>query len=654
MSCAALLVSLRVRSDVKSLILLAGLLACLACSDGGGGAGGGGGGGAVAVTVGPHAASVTPAQTQRFTAQVSGASDRSVTWAVDGIDGGNASVGTITNDGLYTPGSAEGPHSIRATSHEDGVTTSTATIGVTALPGVLTFHYDVARTGQNRREYALTPSTVGPDTFGKLFSCSVDGQLYAQPLYVADLPIAGGVHNVVFVATEHDSVYAFDADASPCVRFWKKSFLGPNVTPVDPVDTGEPGDLVPEIGITGTPVVDAGSRTLFVVAKTQEPGGYVQRLHALDLATGDEKLGGPIQIQAQIAGTGTGSDGTNIHFDALIHNQRAALLLLNGIVYIAWAAHGDQGNYHGWILGYDAATLAQVRAYTPSSNADASGIWMSGDGPAVDAGGNIFVNTGNGAFTATNTFPLVAPNDALGDSIVKLSPSPSITVSDFFTPESQDTLRIQDFDLGSSGVVVIPDGLGPIAHPNLVVGGGKEGLLYVMDRDDMGQYTNGGPDDVVQILDLPGNCALCGLYGSPAVWQDGASTATLYVGAVDATLRAYRLVNGSFPSTPDSQTSHFFGFPATAPSVSSNGSTNGIVWTLDTSSNGSEIPLGNTQGPAILYAYRADDLSQVLFSSQDKLQDRCGDAVKYTSPVVMNGKVYVGGNGQLTVYGLKS
>ncbi|MFO0687918.1 MAG: Ig-like domain-containing protein [Myxococcota bacterium] len=505
MSVAASPVWRRLRSALPThplavALLLAGL-AGFACSGGGGSSGGG----AVSVSVGPSATSVTASQTQTFTATVGGASDRSVTWSVDGIAGGNASVGTITNDGVYTPGSAEGPHTVRATSNEDGTTSATATVGVTFLPGVFTFHNDVGRTGQNRREYALTPSSVGPDTFGKLFSCTVDGQVYAQPLYVADLAIAGGVHNVVFVATEHDSVYAFDADASPCVRYWKRSFLGPNVTPIDPADTGEDGDLIPEIGITGTPVIDPASQTLYVVPNTREPSNYFQRLHALDLATGNEKFGGPVVIQAQVPGTGHGTDGTNITFEALNANQRGGLLLHDGIVYIPFASHGlDHGNPHGWLIGYDATSLARVRVYSSTANADSGGIWMSGDGPAVDSNGDIYFATGNGGFSATNSLPLQAPNDALGDSVVRLSPDPQLAVADFFTPQSQASLATLDFDLGSGGVVVIPDGLGPGGHPDLLTAGGKEGLLYVLDRDDMGRYTAGGLDDVVQKLDLPG------------------------------------------------------------------------------------------------------------------------------------------------------
>ena len=363
-------------SEIRLCLMLvaatAGLFAC-----GSGGGSGGAGGGTIDVSLTPRATSLTPSQTQRFTATVTGDANTAVDWSVDGVAGGDAAVGTLSATGLYTPGSAAGAHSVTATSQADGTTSATATVGVTHLSGVLTFHNDIARTGQNSEEYALTPASVTPTAFGKRFSCAVDGQIYAQPLYVASLSIAGGVHNVIFVATEHDSVYAFDADASPCVQYWKKNYLGPGITPVDPDDTGERGDLRPEIGITGTPVIDLPAHTLFLVARTNESGAYVQRLHALDLATGAEKFGGPIQIQAQVPGVGTGTDGTDLTFDSLFENQRAALLLSNGIVYITWGSHGDHGNYHGWVIGYDATTLAQVRVFTPSANGDGAGIWMS-------------------------------------------------------------------------------------------------------------------------------------------------------------------------------------------------------------------------------------------------------------------------------------
>src|SRR5438309_5173903 len=273
-----------------------------------------------------------------------------------------------------------------------------------SFTGVFTQRYDAQRTGQNRQEFILTPSNVTGSTFGKLFACAVDGEVYAQPLYVANFAIAGGTHNVVFVATMNDSVYAFDADASPCHQYWKTSFLGTGVTTVPPADTGEPGDINTIIGITGTPVIDPATGTLYVVAKTKETTGYFQRLHALDLATGNEKFGGPANISSAITVPGSGDrDSTcpasvgSVAFCPLRENQRPGLLLLNGKVYVAWASHGDITPYHGWVIGYDAANLAQAPVlFNTTANGGLGGIWMSGTGPAADAAGNIYVITGNG------------------------------------------------------------------------------------------------------------------------------------------------------------------------------------------------------------------------------------------------------------------
>jgi hypothetical protein len=609
--------------------------------------------GTVSIALHPRATSVTTSQTEVFSASVTvtGGATNGISWSVDGVGGGNSAAGTISANGLYTPGTGIGAHTVRATSQWDGTTSATASVAVTDLSGVFTWHNDAGRTGQNRQEYALTPASVSASTFGRRFSCAVDGQLYAQPVYVANLTISGGKHNVVYVATEHDSVYAFDADAAPCVTYWQKSFLGAGVTTVPAVDTNETGDLSPEFGITSTPVIDPATSTLYVLARTKESGNYFQRLHALDVTTGQEKFGGPVVVQASVPGTGTGSVGNTITFDPLIQNQRSALLLLNGVVYIAWASHGDQGNYHGWLMGYNATTLARVATYNATPNADEAGIWMSGNGPAADSTGSIYVITGNGGFDAGNSIPLIAPNNDLGDAFIRLSSGAGLAVADYFTPFNQSGLSASDWDLGSSGAVVVPDGIGPVGHRNLLVGGDKEGKLYVLDRQNLGKFTNGGPDQVVQTLTFPGGCVTCGLFTSPVIWQTGANSATMYAGAVGDTLNAYPLSGGQFPATPASATAESYGFPGPAPSISSNAATNGVVWVLDTTHNGS----GNSTppaGPVVLRAYDATDLQHRLYSSDAKAADAAGVAVKFAVPVIANGKVYVVGDGVLTVYGL--
>src|SRR2546427_1278038 len=526
---------------------------------------------------------------------------------------------------------------------------SGGTSPASSFAGVFTRRYDPQRTGQNRQEFILTPSNVNDSTFGKLFACAVDGEAYAQPLYVANLLIQGGTHNVVLVATQNDSVYAFDADASPCVQYWRTSFLGTGVTTVPPVDTGETGDIDTIIGITGTPVIDPATGTLYVVAKTKEPTGYFQRLHALDLATGNEKFNGPANISSAItvAGSGDSGDGTcpgaaagTVSFCPLRENQRPGLLLLNGKVYVAWASHGDNTPYHGWVIGYAAADLAQPPVvFNATPDGGLGGIWMSGTGPAADADGNIYVITGNG------TFDTAAPRTNYGDSFIRLSPAGGLSVADFFTPANQSDLNEGDLDLGSGGAIVLPDSAGSEAHPHLLVGGDKQGVLYVIDRDNMTGFNPGG-DQILQTVPITAGpaCTICRIFSTPAFWEG-----KLYVVANRDVLKQYTVANGVLSALPALQASDTFGFPGATPAISSNGAMNGIVWALDTSNNGTGNSPGN--GPAILFAYDATSLNK-LYSSPASGAGAAGDAVKFTVPTVANGKVYVGTQNELSVFGL--
>ena len=486
---------------------------------------------------------------------------------------------------------------------------------------VLTYHNDNARTGQNLNETQLSPQTVNPSGFSKLFSYGVDGYVYAQPLYKSNVSIAGGTHNVVYVATEHNSVYAFDADSnagSNSGPLWTVN-LGPSV-PNSDVGTD---DIVPEIGITGTPVIDGASGTLYVVAKTKENGTYVQRLHALDLGTGGEKMGGPVVIQASVAGTGDGNDGNgNVPFDPLRQNQRPALLLLNGAVYIGWASHGDNGPYHGWVIGYDASTLAQVGVYCTTPNGGLGGVWMSGGGLAADSSGNIFFETGNGTFQAGSDY---------GDSFLKLSASNgTLSFQDFFTPFNQQDLSNGDVDLGSGGVVLLPDQ--PGAHPHVMVGAGKEGRIYLVDRDNLGQF-NAGADNVVQ--ELPG--ALPGVFSTAAYFAGN-----LYYKGTDGSLVAYALSNGLLQTPPVSQSGVTWSWPGSTPSISAGGSSGGIVWAIE-----------NNVNPAVLHAFDASNLGNELYNSNQNSGDQPGPGVKFSVPTVAGGKVYVGTATGLAVYGLQ-
>jgi len=522
---------------------------------------------------------------------------------------------------------------------------------------VLTQHNDNARTGAYTTETVLTPTNVNQNSFGKLFSYTVDGRIYAQPLYVPNLAIAGkGTHNVVFIATEHDSVYAFDADSSGGTNsapLWKITLLdsahgassGATTVPNGDVSSG---DIVPEIGITGTPVIDPASGTLYLVGKTKEGTSanpaYVQRLHALDLASGAEKFGGPVTLSASVSGTGTGSSGGVLAFDPKWELNRAGLLLQNGVVYIAFAAHGDNGAWHGWVFSYSASNLQRLSAYCTTPNGFGSGTWMSGAGIAADVVdpvnkpyGRMFIATGNGSFNAT---PPYTNSMSYGDDIVRLDLSGGVlTVQDSFTPFNQAALSSSDEDLASGGVLLLPDQSSG-GHTHLLAQAGKEGRIYLVDRDNMGGF-NSSADNVVQEIPNPNVNLSGGLWSSPAFWNN-----TLYTWGQINNLRAYAFSNGLLSTSPSATGPQTSGYPGATPSVSSNGNSNGIVWAIQTDGY-------NTPSPAILRAYNASNIGTQLYdSNQNAARDAAGLATKFVVPTIANGKVYVAASGELDVYGL--
>jgi uncharacterized repeat protein (TIGR03806 family) len=507
---------------------------------------------------------------------------------------------------------------------------------------VLMHHQDLARLGANLQEAVLAPGTVNAEGFGKVFSHDVDGYVYAQPLVLTGVQIPGkGVHDLVFVATEHDTVYAFDArdaDAGNAAPIWQVSFINPaaGVTTVPTADVGS-GDIVPEIGITSTPTIDPSTLTLYVEAKTKEPGGrYFHRLHALDVATGAERPGSPVVITASVRGTGDGNNGAGVvPFNPLRQMNRPGLTLFtppgrtNPLVYIAFASHGDNGPYHGWVLGYDASTLRLVQSYNTTPNGGLGGIWMGGLGPALDAEGNMYVITGNGTFSPAS--------QNYGDSFLKISTGgTNLVLSDYFTPFNQDYLNQVDADLGSGGVVVLPDEVGSAAHPHLIVGCGKEGKIYVLDRDNLGRFQAGSDSQIVQ--SVPG--LIAGTWGTPAYYKKR----LYYIGSGDS-MKLLPFANGRLAGTVRSRSVNGFGYPAGTPTISANGDTNGIAWAIDAGAYGS-------RGPAVLHAYDAENLAVELYnSSQRGTRDVPGPAVKFTTPTVANGLVYVGSANALAVYG---
>ena len=625
-----------------------------------------------AFALSPRNAGITLQQTQQFTASLYGIATTAVTWKIDGVLGGNATVGTISPTGLYTPpATSAGGHTISVASNVLPALSVTGHIGVTDLAGVYTYHEDQARTGQNTQEYALTSSTVAPATFGKLFNCTVDGDVYAQPLYAANVHIGGGVHNVVFVVTMHDSVYAFDADNPSCVNYWTTAYATTTgtVTSVPTSDTPYISSACPDIsteyGITGTPVIDPVASVIYFVTKTKESGAWFQRLHALDLATGAEKPNSPTTINASVLN----KQGGTLTFDPLWDNQRPGLALVNGQVYIGWASHCDANAWHGWLIAYNASTLQQTAVFNSTPSGAGGGIWMSGGAPAADQAGNLYVTTGNGSFDYTSAVvpPLAAGTD-VGESYVKLSltttgSTSKLAVADFYTPSQNAAWTSADLDISASGVVVLPDGVGPAAHPNLVTGSDKQGHMWMLDRSTpvspsataMGGF-NPNSDQVVQYVTLPTAGASCTpmlIQGTPTYW---AAANSLYIAIAGSGVMAIPLQGGMLPAsggvvTPSRRTAEIYGYPAPTPVISSTpGSTSAILWALDNNANGTD----NCQtalGPAILRAYDASTLA-TLYSSALQVSDTAGNAIKFQLPIVANGHVYVAGSHQLTVYGL--
>lgn len=555
------------------------------------------------------------------------------------------------NTNLFDKGctAAEGtPHEGRITGRVSGigrparrrVALAAAAFAVTlavsrARAQVLTSQYDNSRTGATVHETALTPANVNPNRFGKLFSLKVDGAVYGQPLYFPGLDIPGkGKHNVVFVATEHDSVYAFDADGAG-EPLWEVSFLNSEgVTTVSARDAACPF-ISPEVGITPTPAIDLEWGTLYVLARTKESQGmlsssrYVQKLHALALTTGVEKFGGPVEIKASMPGRGDGSSGGRLDFDPLRELPRAALLLSKGKVILTWASSCDVGPYHGWVIAYDAHTLRQTAVFNTSPDAGQSGIWAGDAGPAADEDGNVFAATGNGAFDA------VRGGRDFGDTVLKLGLSADgFTVSDYFTPFNEAQLNDNDDDLGSGGPVLLPGQ--PGKHPRLLLVAGKGRTLYVVDRDRMGRYQAGSDSHAVQTFNLMGSA-----FGAPAYWNGH-----VYIAASDDFLRDFAVDQGLLKLRT---VGNFrFSDPGATPSVSANGANNGIVWTL-TSKHWNEPD----RRPAVLRAYDANDITHELYSSeQNGKRDRAGVGLRFVIPMVAGGRVYVAAKGEVDVYGL--
>ena len=498
---------------------------------------------------------------------------------------------------------------------------------------VLTYHNDNARDGLNDQETALTLANVNSTDFGKIASFSMDGKVDTQPLYVSALNINGATHNVVFAASEHGSVYAFDADSGQVL--WQVSLLGAGETPSD--DRGC-DQVWPEIGVTATPVIDlqAGSHgTIYVVAMSKDANGnYFQRLHALDLTTGAEQAGSPVTVQAKYPGTGDNSSNGSVVFDPAQYKERPGLLLLNGTIYTFWSSHCDNTPYTGWIIAYDEATLTQTSVFDITPNGSEASIWASGAGPVADANGNIYFLAANGTFDTTldaNGFPV---NRDYGNAFMKLSTAGGmLAVADYFNMDNTVAESNADEDLGSGGALLLPDETdvnGTVRH--LAVGAGKDQNIYVVDTNNMGKF-NPNNDAIWQ--ELPNGLG-GSEFGMPAYFND-----TLYYGAVSDVLRAFSFSQAKLSTTPVSQSANSFVYPGATPSISANGTANGIVWVVENSN------------PAVLYAYDATNLSHELYdSNQAGTRDQFGPGNKFITPTIANGKVYIGTQTGVVVFGL--
>ena len=526
-----------------------------------------------------------------------------------------------------------------------------------AATAVLTYHNDNARTGANTSETWLTPANVNTNTFGRLIKYPVDGYVYAQPLYVPGLMVPGhGRHNAVFVATENNSVYAFDADSSAGPDgglLWHAS-LGDGI---DIVTNHEFGgryhnnvfqDMLPRVGITGTPVIDPATGTLYVDAFTrvvsETATNYHHTIHALNITNGTEQAYGPVEVTAAVPGTGVGSAGGVLKFDARQHLQRPALTLAGGILYVAFGSAADTDIYHGWVIGFNASNLQPLTNYvlntTPNAtkarfgpHAGEGALWMGGNGLCVDAETNLYFEVANGSFDAD---PSLGGGVDYGDSFMKLSTTGGLAVADYFTPFDEAAMQKADADFGSGGALLLPDEAGSAEHPHLIVGGDKGSNIYLVDRDHMGGYNPTNNQQIVEEF----NAGIGRFFSTPAYFNH-----QLFYQGTGGVMKAYPLTNGFITSTPSSATKTSFSGFGTTPSVSANGSRDGIVWTI-------QCDGAVRHTPAVLHAYNATNLAIELYnSSQLPQRDNPGNAVKMTVPTVADGKVFVGAQNFLSIFG---
>ena len=595
---------------------------------------------APSITTQPANQTVSAGQTATFSVVATGTAPLSYQWQKNGVAITGATSSSFTTPVTTTADSGE-QFRVVITNAFGSITSSVATLTVNASTGgslidVITYHYDNLRTGQNVNEMTLTPANVNVNSFGKLGEFAVDGLVDAQPLLVSNLAIPNtGTKNVLYAVTEHDSIFAFDADsitATGGTVLWQTTALLSGETTSDNRGCGQ---VTPEIGITSTPVIDRGRNAIYLVAMSKDSNGnYYQRLHALNLTTGQELFGGPTTIQAIFPGSGDNSSNGQVVFDPKQYKERPGLLEVNGTIYTTWSSHCDGGPYTSWVISYSADTLTQTSVLNLVPNGGQGAIWMAGAAPGADASGNIYFILGNGDFDTTLNPSGFPSNGNCGNCFAKITSTSPLTLLDYFTPLNTVSESNSDTDFGSGGELLLPDLIDSKGNTrHLAVGSGKDANIYVVDRDNMGKF-NGNADNIYQLItgQLAG-----GMWAKPSYFNG-----TVYYGAVNDSIKAFPIANAMLANAPSSHSSHTFGYPGATPSISASGTTNSIVWVVENSS------------PAVLHAYDATNLATELYNSNQAAggKDQFSNN-KFITPVVANGKVYVGTSKSVAVFGLR-
>jgi hypothetical protein len=601
------------------------------------------GNGAPQIVTQPVSQTVTAGQAATFTVVATGSPTLAYQWQKN-----HANIAGATSASYSTPATATsdtGETFDVIVSNSIGTVTSVSASLTVNAPGsgtppangstadVTTYHYDNLRTGENTHETTLTHANVNSLTFGLLGAIPVDGHVDAQPLYLSGVAIAGqGTKNVLYVVTEHDSVYAFDADSvssTSATTLWHSSMLAGGETSSDDRNCGQ---VSPEIGITSTPVIDRTRNAIYLVAVSKTSGGnYIHRFHALDLTTGKELFGGPTTITATFPGSGANSSNGNVVFDPRQYNERPGLLQVGSTIFTTWGSHCDVGPYSSWVMAYSADTLHQTGVIDLVPNGNEGGIWMAGAAPGADASGNIYFIIGNGDFGTTldsNGFPV---NKNCGNCFAKISSTVPLALKDYFTPSNTVTESAGDTDFGSGGPLLLPDvtdSNGQTRH--LAVGAGKDSIIYVVDRDNMGKF-NASKDNIYQQIS---GAISGGVWSKPSYFNG-----VVYYGAVGDSIKAFPITGGKLATSASSKSSHTFGYPGATPVISANGTTNGIVWVVE-------------NGGGVLHAYDAGNLATELYNSTQSSNGQFSGN-KFITPIVINGRVYVGTQTSVVVFGLK-